>query len=110
MLKNAGAAGVRSDRFLAEDVRIPRVAARIKDLRDQGYAIEAEREDKFVRYYLSVGVGGAAPEALAAAPHSGEDSTGGLGPASESSGEPPALFERRVPSMFDADVSWEDAA
>jgi len=50
MLKAAGNFGVRSDTYLAE--YIPRAAARVKELREEGYEITSEREQQFVRYTL----------------------------------------------------------
>lgn len=50
MLRAAGSFGVRSDTYLAE--YIPRAAARIKELREEGYEITSEREKQFTRYVL----------------------------------------------------------
>jgi hypothetical protein len=56
-LRDAGEAGVRSDVFLG--LSIPRAAARVCELREQGYEIASERERQFVRYRLQArrGVG-----------------------------------------------------
>jgi len=53
MLKAAGNFGVRSDTYLAE--YIPRAAARVRELREEGYEITSEKEKQFVRYTLIQG-------------------------------------------------------
>lgn len=50
MLTAAGSWGLRSDVFLGH--RIPRAAARINELRQDGYEISSEHEKQFVRYIL----------------------------------------------------------
>jgi helix-turn-helix protein len=70
MLKAAGSRGVRSDTFY--EAYLPRAAARIRDLKDQGYEIASEREGKFCRYTLvRIGSGGSAPQGQAAAEERG---------------------------------------
>lgn len=60
LLKKAGPRGVRSDIFL--DLHIPRVAARVLELRKQGYEISSEKEKQYCRYRLeSVGTGAGGP-------------------------------------------------
>jgi hypothetical protein len=122
MLKAAGKRGVRSDEFFR--VGLPRGVARIYDLRQRGIEIEDEPEGKYKRFRLA-GVGaetersnvacadgerapGLCREASQreASVDSGERFTGGHGRAEAASG----AVARSVPSMFDADVSWEDAA
>lgn len=49
-LRNAGEGGVRSDVFLR--LAIPRAAARVKELRDEGYEIESVHDNQYVRYIL----------------------------------------------------------
>ncbi len=89
MLRSAGSRGVRSDAFYAAG--IGRGVARIKDLRDGGYAISGEREGKYTRYRLLVGVGAGCPRqhgaggSQTASPDSGEST----GPSTEHAGEPP---------------------
>jgi hypothetical protein len=113
MLRSAGQRGVRSDAFFS--AHMPRGAARIKDLKDQGYEITSEREGKFCRYRLeSVGVGGGfsregidslttVNSGVAAA---GQHSPAGPAAPPEFRQVPPA---RSVPSMFDADADWSAA-
>lgn len=50
MLKDAGSEGVRSDTFYR--AFIPRFAARVWELRQEGYEITSEHEQRFVRYRL----------------------------------------------------------
>lgn len=50
MLKEAGAEGLRSDALYR--AFIPRFAARIWELRQEGYEISSEHERQFVRYRL----------------------------------------------------------
>lgn len=50
MLKAAGSFGVRSDAYIRDFM--PRAAARIKELRDEGYNITSEREGKYTRWTL----------------------------------------------------------
>jgi hypothetical protein len=54
MLRQAGRNGICSREFFA--CGMPRGAARIRDLRDQGVGIESVREGKYTRYRLA-GVG-----------------------------------------------------
>lgn len=68
MLKAAGTRGVRSDTFL--EARIPRVAARVLELKAEGLEITSERERQFCRYRLLAGVSVGAPPVTDA--HSGE--------------------------------------
>ena len=118
MLKAAGKFGVRSDTYIAEFM--PRAAARIKELRDEGYEISSEREGKFVRWTL-VGSGGEVATVAAArdvkAPGLSCDSSASSERPSDvsqlrpgASGEPGT--SRSVPSLFDADdcVDWGEAA
>lgn len=55
MLEEAGPSGVRSDTFIAN--YMPRAAARVQELKGQGFPISSEREGKYVRWTLNVGVG-----------------------------------------------------
>lgn len=99
MLRDAGSYGVRSDLFLS--VGIPRAAARVKELREEGLQITSEREEQFVRYILTAGVRTGVPspqgsdgfaDPLCASADSGDAPLGGLAPPA-SSGGPPVLFE-----------------
>jgi len=54
MLKAHGSDGVRSDLFIKNFM--PRAAARVQELKDEGHDISSEREGKYVRWTLSVGV------------------------------------------------------
>lgn len=49
-LRDAGEAGLRSDIFLK--LSIPRAAARVKELREEGHQISSVREQQFTRYTL----------------------------------------------------------
>lgn len=91
MLKRAGSEGVRSDAFF--EAHLPRAAARILELKDEGYEISSEREGKFVRYALVERSAGCLRASTA-----GESQTASV-PLSEKP-------ERSVPSMFDPDVEW----
>jgi len=116
MLRVAGKQGIRSDQFF--HCGMPRGAARIRDLKDEGVDIESVREGKYTRYTLKGNVGasaGSARDELAA----GFDPSPASPDASVRSGVettpcPPELAppERSVPSMFDAEdfLSWGDAA
>jgi hypothetical protein len=53
-LKAAGPKGVRSDTFIKNFM--PRAAARVQELKDDGHDISSEREGKYVRWTLNVGV------------------------------------------------------
>jgi len=53
-LEAAGSKGVRSDAFIADFM--PRAAARVQELKDEGYDISSEREGRWVRWTLNVGV------------------------------------------------------
>lgn len=124
MLQNAGPKGIRSDEFFK--AYMPRAAARIQELRDEGHDIQSEREGKYVRYVLLAGVGAVTQRGEScfhpglssenSGVDSGERSTGdrgraegsegplGIRPAEAVSGAP----ARSVPSMFDADdcLTW----
>ena len=52
-LELAGPKGVRSDAFIKDFM--PRAAARVQELKDEGYDITSEREGKFCRWTLNVG-------------------------------------------------------
>lgn len=95
MLKAAGNFGVRSDTYIKE--YMPRAAARIKELREEGYEITSEREGKYTRWTL-VGRDVEDVEAVHSPP-----------PASPLS---VPSSERPVPSMFDPEdcLDWGDAA
>ena len=120
MLRAAGSFGVRSDTYLAE--YIPRAAARIKELREEGYEITSEREKQFTRYTLvGVGaVGGADPKGDAflrppvdGCADSSEEGSRRNDPVDR--GELAVdIKDRRsrrppTPSMFDYDADWEAA-
>lgn len=108
MLRSAGKAGVRSDVFLG--ARIPRAAARVLELRQEGYEITAERERQFCRYKLreSAGVGAGNPPlpSTASAAQEGEARlrpSASVNPGGSSlpgrqqtreTGEPPTLFDQ----------------
>lgn len=108
MLTAAGSWGLRSDVFLTH--RIPRAAARINELRQDGYEISSEHEKQFVRYVLlgeppraDAGSGaGALPQQAGSRTRASVAS--GESPPSPAEGEPPAsLFELpplRSPSAF----------
>jgi hypothetical protein len=102
MLKAAGSRGVRSDEFIRDFM--PRGAARIQDLKDEGVQITSEREGKYTRYRLL--------SDHHAASHSGRFTSGEYS-QDESAAESHEGREagglkqlRRVPSMFDADIDW----
>jgi len=105
MLTDAGPKGVSSKTFI--ESYLPRAAARIQELKDEGVPITTEREGKYVRYFVGVG-SGLKPQTSAslARPDSGERSTGGRERAEVASG----AASRSVPSMFDPDVDWTAAA
>jgi hypothetical protein len=104
MLTDAGPKGVSSRTFIGS--YLPRAAARIQELKDEGVPITTEREGKYVRYFVGVGAGCPsacdAGESQAASVDSGEGFTGGRERAEVASG----AIARPVPSMFDADVEW----
>jgi len=50
MLKAAGKFGVRSDTYIRD--YMPRAAARIQEVKDEGYNITSEREGKYTRWTL----------------------------------------------------------
>lgn len=115
MLQEAGTKGVRSDEFIA--AYMPRAAARVKELRDEGYEITSEQERQFVRYKLSAGSGAGehGVGTSSASVDSGSGSTGGQGQPEEHTSAPdrhqavdkaPGAPARVVPSMFDPDVQW----
>jgi hypothetical protein len=103
MLQNAGPKGVLSKTFIAQFM--PRAAARIQELRDEGVEITSEREGKYVRWTLQGHHSAARKSAgLTSGQYSREES------AAEShqwrsAGGPP-----NHPSMFDADAYWDAAA
>lgn len=69
VLSDSGAGGVRSDQFLA--MGIPRAAARVLELRNEGYEISSTREKQFTRYTLvglDAGGGALRKDALRSAP------------------------------------------
>ena len=132
MLKAAGSFGVRSDTYLQD--YIPRAAARIKELREEGWDIQSEREHQYVRYTLvgssagmkcdPVGIpGDPTPDGVAPVDKIGRfRDQGALRPASVASSEaeltasqltPGASGEpgtpRSIPSFFDSDADWEAA-
>lgn len=51
MLEEAGPKGVRSDECIKDFM--PRAAARVQELKDEGYAISSEREGKYTRWTLT---------------------------------------------------------
>lgn len=122
MLRAAGRFGVRSDTYLAEF--IPRAAARICELREDGWEITSEREHQFVRYTLQeqrgvadvrpVREGEANPPGASAWAGNRLESTKGTGQAEELGDKTEVLAaapeERSVPSMFDPDADWNEAA
>lgn len=122
--------GVRSDYFFA--LHIPRAAARIQELKDEGVPIDTKREGKYVRWTLA-GIGADAErsagdrEAAERAPglcgrtrrqmvsvDSGERGLAGVevgagGPAHtnvETGPCGPTSVPSPVPSMFDYDADW----
>jgi len=55
MLREAGPKGIRSDECIKDFM--PRAAARVQELKDEGYEISSEREGKYTRWTLTnVGV------------------------------------------------------
>jgi hypothetical protein len=112
MLENRGAEGVHSFEFI--QARIPRVAARVCELRAEGHSIDSEPEAlhgaaKGVRYTLTnSGVDtGSGPEPRAASVHSGVEASSAL-PVSTGEAPPESLFDLPpAPSAFDP---WERAA
>lgn len=121
-LRTAGKRGVRSDQFFS--AHMPRGAARIKDLRDEGYEITSEREGKYVRYFLNVGIsadGGCLGGSSSTAPDHrlppDAAHAGGTASSTDSGVEPATPLprsappERSVPNMFDADdcLKWGKA-
>lgn len=109
MLEAAGPRGVRSDEFYRRFNG--RGVARIYDLRKEGYAIEDEREGKYKRYKL-VGSRADDPGARGATGASAAPHAAHVCPASSEESILPAeaALERSVPSMFDADADWGEAA
>jgi hypothetical protein len=111
MLRVAGKRGIRSDEFF--HCGMPRGAARIRDLKDEGVQIESVREGKFVRYTLAnagADTGSSSEKVLATGPSlsSGPSVDSGVEPT-ELPAPPPvqsAPPERSVPSCFDFDVDW----
>lgn len=109
MLTEAGPRGVRSDTFIANFM--PRAAARVQELKEDGHEISSEREGKYCRWTLTnVGVDAgclshAAGETQSASIHSGVECLD----SSPSGGAPPeSLFDLpAAPSAFDP---WERAA
>ena len=116
MLQDAGPKGVSSKTFI--ESYLPRAAARIQELKDEGVPITTEREGKYVRYF--VGVGGSTVarchvDARVYPSDSGEarigDQDQAVGPASAPASRQPVEAvsgapARSVPSMFDADIDW----
>lgn len=119
MLKAAGGWGLRSDVFLQH--RIPRAAARVGELRQDGYEITSEHERQFVRYVLvseppradaghraggrgerlgpsGIGSGRTGAANATPSPVSGESPQ----PSRQAPGEPPALFELPAPEPLSA--------
>lgn len=99
MLRAAGSSGLSSDVFLA--AHLPRAAARICELKALGYSISSEREGKFVRYRLNVGVESVSTE-RATLDSGAAASSSLLAPASEARA-------RTIPSAYN-DVWVEEAA
>jgi hypothetical protein len=101
-LKAAGGLGVRSDVYIRDFM--PRAAARVQELREEGWDISSEPDGKYVVWTLNVGVDAGcsrqqAGESQTASIHSGvADSASSLAPA-----EAP-------PANFYANEVWEDAA
>lgn len=110
LLKAAGSFGVRSDTYLAE--HIPRAAARVRELREEGYEITSEREKQFVRYVL---VGSTADTERPAGGRGVDERAPGLcgrasrqtvSSASSEASAPGIAPSRSVPSFFDLDSDW----
>ena len=97
MLRAAGTFGVRSDTYIKD--YMPRAAARIQELKDEGHNITSEREGKYTRWTL---VGSSAGGRTSQEP----DRDGGTPRLRHPS---VASSERSTPSMFDCDVEWEAA-
>lgn len=131
-LRDAGAHGLRSDVFLK--LAIPRYAARIWELKRDGYKITSEPEQQFCRYTL-VGSSASPSAGPLAGATSGESNPlvgscdagppwvadagiAGSGEAADDEPAPalapptPSAPARSIPSMFDADdcVDWGRAA
>lgn len=75
ILEAKGAKGARSDEFIK--MFMPRAAARVQELKDDGYCISSEREGKYVRWTLNVGV--EAEQGVLGAPEAGESHHGDCG-------------------------------
>lgn len=106
-LKAAGPKGVRSDTFIKNFM--PRAAARVQELKDEGHDISSEREGKYVRWTLNVGVG--ADDAQGGG---GFDHPHGLSVSTDSgvAASPllPVPVEARARTIPNAYNCWEDAA
>jgi len=107
MLKDAGPEGVRSDEFIKQ--YMPRGAARIQDLKDEGVFITSEREGKYTRYRL---IGNAGVDS---GPAPGQVVVRAAVDSGVAAGDPPTSLappDRSVPSMFDPDdcLDWNGRA
>lgn len=111
--------GVRSDYFFA--LHIPRAAARVQELKNEGVPIDTKREGKYVRWTLArvrTIEGRTRKECLIepsveGSPDSGEGcAVGRAEPPRGSQGAGNATYggTSPVPSMFDYDADWSDAA
>lgn len=112
MLKAHGSDGVGSDLFIKNFM--PRAAARVQELKEQGYAISSEREGKYVRWTLNVGSSteGSTRPRTEGLVESGSPYGKTFGVASGVAASPllPVPVEahaRTIPSAYDC---WEDAA
>jgi len=106
MLKAAGSFGVRSDTYIKD--YMPRAAARIQELKDEGYNITSEREGKYTRWTLVGSRGAGTEKAPSGAPASSEAARIASQLTPGAPGEPGT--SRSVPSFFDSDADWSDAA
>ena len=110
MLKAAGQNGVRSDHFIAN--YMPRAAARVQELKEQGYEISSEREGKYTRWtLLNIGVESdswdeSQPQGQGLPEHRWVTLDSGVA-ASPHLPVPVEAHARTIPSAYDC---WEDAA
>jgi hypothetical protein len=115
MLEERGDRGLHSFEFI--QARIPRVAARVCELRAEGYSIESEREALHgaadgVRYRLNVGSSTEGRDQAGTSIPQPVDATSGVASGVEASSSllaPASEASARALNPYEAEV-WEDAA